>query len=127
MFSFLRSLRLRLFIAKVQAELMAQCGDQPLVNKICQYPEIVADLDVIRQTAYYRKDSNAAFLSSCYVLGAALDVYYFSPADKKKCAALLAQRLAKARSDPHFSMRHFQIFGDLEDKLSEHLGDQTTD
>jgi len=105
---------------------MAQCGDQSLVNKICHYPEIIADLDAIRKTAYYRKDSNAAFLSSCYVLGAALGVYYFSPGDKKKCAALLAQRLEKARSNPHFAMRHFQIFGDLEEKLEGYLQDAST-
>ncbi len=121
MFSLVRYLKLRMFIAKVQAEIMAQCGNQELVNKICQYPEIIEELDVIRRTSYYRKDKNAPFLTACYVLGSALDVYYFDDDLKKKCLYLLISRLNKARENPHFSQRHFHIFSDLEEKADSYI------
>ncbi len=39
--------------------------------------------------------------------------------DRAICAGLLAQRLEKVSSNPHFRSRHIMIFGDLENKLSE--------
>ena len=109
--------KLRLFISKVQAELMAQHKDQRFTNTVCQLPSNIELLNSLREHAYYRKAKIAPFMAVCYVLGESLESEELEIDTKKICAALLAQRLLKARNDRHFHMRHFQIFGDLEQKL----------
>lgn len=112
-------LKLRFFVAKVQAELKAQYDDQQFVDSVCQLPTNFEQLDVIRQHAYYRKDSIAPFLAACHILYESLISAGLSLDTKKICAALLAQRLQKAAGDPQFRLRHIMIFGDLEQKLSD--------
>lgn len=107
----------RFFIAKIQAEIIAQHNDQKFVNTVCQTPEIIETLNVIQQHAYYRKDKNAPFLIACFVLGEGLASNSFDEETKSLCAKLLIQRLTKARGDPHFQMRHFSLFSDLEEKI----------
>ncbi len=113
------ALKLRLFISKVQAELMAQHRDQSFTNTVCQLPSNIEQLNSLREHAYYRKDKIAPFMAVCHLLGESLESEKLEIDTKKICAALLAQRLQKARSDRHFHMRHFQIFGDLEQKLEQ--------
>lgn len=112
------ALKLRIFVSRVQAELIAQHKDQQFVNAVCQVDETLEGLNEIRKNAYYRKDKIAPFLSVCYVLGEGLEAGSLSTKTREVCADLLFDRLCKARSDPYFHMRHFQIFGDLESKLS---------
>jgi len=111
-------LKLRLFIAEVQAELKAQCDDQQLVNQVCQLPTNVEQLNLLRKQAYFRKDKIAPFLATCYILYESLLSEELPFEVKQICAALLAQRLQKASSNPPFRLRHIMIFGDLEQKLS---------
>src|SRR5690606_3793542 len=106
-------------IAKVQAEIKAQHDDQDFVNRLCQLPEHIEQLDSLRQQAYYRKYPIAPFLNACHVLGEGIDSQSLSENDRKLCAFLLAQRLQKVSSDPSFRMRHIMIFGNLEEKLNQ--------
>ncbi|EGQ9483887.1 hypothetical protein F3532_24290, partial [Vibrio parahaemolyticus] len=66
MFGFLKN---GLFLSKVQAELKAQYDDQYFVNTVCQHPEILEQVLVIKDEAYYRKDKDAPFITVCFVLG----------------------------------------------------------
>ncbi len=111
-------LKLRLYLAKIQAELKAQYDDQQFVNLICQLSSNVEQLNVLREHAYYRKDRIAPFLAVCHILHESLLVDDLPLEVKKICAALLAQRLQKASTDPQFRLRHIMIFGELEQKLS---------
>ena len=108
------ALKLRLFISKVQAELMAQYRDQNFTNTVCQLPSNIEQLNVLREHAYYRKDRVAPFMAVCHVPGESLESDALDIDTQNTCAALLAQRLQKTRTDRHFHMRYFQIFGDLE-------------
>lgn len=113
------AIKLRMYFAKIQAELKAQYNDQAFVNRVCQLPHIVDQLDEIRTKAYYKGQKIAPFLNVCFVLGEAMESDLLSQEDRAICAGLLAQRLEKASSDPHFRLRHIMIFGDLENKVSE--------
>jgi hypothetical protein len=112
-------LKLRFFISKVQAELMAQYRDQKFVNTVCHLPSNMEQLSVLYEHAYYRKEKIAPFMAACHVLGESLESDALNIDTKTICATLLAQRLQKSASDRHFHMRHFQIFGDLERKLEQ--------
>lgn len=112
------SLKLRFFMSKVQAELIAQYNDQSFVNKVCQLPEHVEQLDMIRRAAYYRKEKVAPFLAVCFILGECIDSEFLTQEERHIAAALLAQRLQRVSSDPSFRLRHIMIFGDLDAKLS---------
>ncbi len=112
------SLKLRLFVAKIQAELLAQYNDQNFVNRVCQSPENLDNLNILRQQAYYKKDGAAPFITTCNLLGECIDSEQLSMEDRHICASLLAQRLNKTSNDPSFRHRHIMIFGGLEEKLS---------
>jgi hypothetical protein len=120
------SIKLRLFVAKVQAELKAQYDDQSFVNRVCQLPENLEHLNVLREQAYFRKDRIAPFLAVCHILDASLNATALPLETRKICAALLGQRLQKASSDPHFRLRHIMIFGHLEENLSEWVMENDT-
>tara|TARA_R110000851_G_scaffold79856_1_gene175851 strand:- start:3134 stop:3478 length:345 start_codon:yes stop_codon:yes gene_type:complete len=108
-----------MYFAKIQAELKAQYNDQAFVNRVCQLPHIMEQLGEIRTKAYYKEQKIAPFLNVCFVLGEAMESDLLTQEDRATCAALLAQRLEKASSDPHFRLRYIMIFGDLESKVSE--------
>ncbi|MGK8438371.1 hypothetical protein ACRS3X_13690 [Ectopseudomonas hydrolytica] len=67
------ALKLRFFISKVQAELMAQHQDQIFTNTVCQLPSNIEQLNLLREHAYYRKDKIAPFMAVCHVLGESLE------------------------------------------------------
>jgi|SRR5690606_14738854 hypothetical protein len=113
------AIKLRMYIAKIQAELKAQYNDQAFVNRVCQLPPIMEQLGEIRTKAYYKGQKIAPFLNVCFVLGEAMESDLLTQEDRAICARLLAQRLEKASSNPHFRSRHIMIFGDLENKVSE--------
>ncbi len=107
-------LRLRFFIAKVQAELFEQLSDQSLINRICQLPGNLENLAVIKECAYYRKDGCAAFLAACHVLSKSMYSAELSQEERAVCAVLLFQRLEKVNLDMQFRMRHLMLIGELE-------------
>lgn len=111
------SIKARMYIAKVQAELKAQCGDQAFVNRVCQLPENLKQLGMLREQAYYRKDRIAPFLNACHVLGESMNSGLLSKKDREACASLLRQRLQKVSEDTQFRLRHIMIFSDLEEKI----------
>ncbi|MCP5161212.1 MAG: hypothetical protein H6999_12690 [Hahellaceae bacterium] len=113
------AIKLRMYFAKIQAELKAQYNDQVFVNRVCQLPHIMEQLGEIRTKAYYKGEKIAPFLNVCFVLGEAIESDLLTQEDRAICAALLAQRLEKVSSDPHFRLRHIMIFGDLENKVSK--------
>lgn len=110
-------LKLRFFVARVQAELKAQYDDQEFVNLICQHPANLETLADIEQHAYYKKTTISPFLATCQILGGSLDLADIAFEKRLICCELLSQRLAKARRDPHFRLQHIMIFGALEEKL----------
>lgn len=120
-------LKAKIYLAKIQAELKAQYGDQAFVNKVCQLPENLEQLRVLCEQAYYRKDRIAPFLNVCHILGESMSSKSLSEGDREICASLLAQRLQKASSDPQFRLRHIIIFGDLEDKIREWAAESWND
>lgn len=120
-------LKAKIYLSKIQAELKSQYGDQAFVNKVCQLPENIEQLRVLREQAYYRKDRIAPFLNVCHILGESMSSESLSEGDREICASLLAQRLQKAYSDPQFRLRHITIFGDLEDKIREWAAENWND
>lgn len=113
------SIKARMYVAKVQAELKAQYGDQDFVNRVCQLPENLKQLIVLREQAYYKNDRVAPFMNVCHILGESMNSKSLPEADRQICASLLSQRLQKASSDPQFWLRHVMIFSGLEEKLGE--------
>ncbi len=107
-----------MFVAKVQAELMAQHKDQHFVNHICQLPEHIDQLVSIREQAYFRRDATAPFIAACHVLCASLTNIAVSEQDKVICASLLAQRLEKVAGNPPFRLKFILIFGEIEEKFA---------
>ena len=113
------ALRLRFFISKVQAELLAQHQDKNFTKNVCQLPSNMEQLNLLHKHAYFRKESIAPFMAVCYLLGESLASDTLEIEIKNTCAALLTQRLQKARTDLKFHRRHFHIFGNLERKLAQ--------
>ncbi|ABM03891.1 hypothetical protein Ping_2148 [Psychromonas ingrahamii 37] len=113
------ALRLKFFISKVQAELLAQHLDQNFTKAVCQLSSNMEQLNLLRKHAYFRKDSMAPFIAVCHLLGDSLASDTLEIEIKKTCAALLAERLQKARTDLKFHRRHFRIFGHLERRLAQ--------
>ncbi len=105
----------RLFVAKIQAEIMAQHNDQDFVNEICQLPVNLEKIIFLREYAYFKKDRAAPFIVACEVLHASLYQNAISDSHKTICAALLAQRLEKVTSNPQFRLQHLMVFGKLEE------------
>jgi hypothetical protein len=112
-------IKARVYIARVQAELKAQYDDQAFVNRVCQLPENLKQLRVLREQAYYKKERIAPFMNVCHILGESINSDSLSEGDREICASLLAQRLQKAATDPQFRLRHIMIFSDLEEKLKD--------
>ncbi|MFT6141769.1 MAG: hypothetical protein ACJAXN_003004 [Psychromonas sp.] len=112
------ALKLRFFISKVQAELLAQHRDQDFTNTICQLPSNMEQLNLLRKHAYFRKDSMAPFMAVCHLLGESIESDSLEIEIKNTCAALLTERLQKAKTDLKFHRRHFNIFGNLERKIA---------
>lgn len=120
-------IKARMYIAKVQAELKAQYADQAFVNRVCQLPENLKQLRVLREQAYYKKDRIAPFMNVCHILGESISSKSLPESDREICASLLAQRLQKASTDPQFRLRHIMIFSDLEEKLSDWAAENWND
>ena len=110
-----------LFLAKIQAELKGQYDDQYFVNTVCQHPEILEMLMVLKDEAYYRKDKNASFITVCTVLGEVAFSNLFASEVKEVAVSLLAQRLLDVEANPQFRHRHIMIFGRLEQKTYDYL------
>lgn len=111
--------KLRVFVAKVQAELKAQHNNQQFVNTVCGQPSNIEKLNTLREHAYYRGDRIAPFLATCEVLRSSLRLAELPKDVRQICASLLAQRLQKAATNPSFRLRHISLFGDLEEDLSQ--------
>jgi hypothetical protein len=113
------TLRLRFFISKVQAELLDQHRDKNFTKTVCQLPSNMEQLNLLRKHAYFRKENIAPFMAVCHLLGESLESDTLEIEIKNTCAALLTQRLQKAKIDLKFYRRHFQILGNLERKLAQ--------
>ncbi|KAA8694916.1 hypothetical protein [Pseudomonas cannabina] len=103
-------LKMRIFVAKVQAELMAQHRDQDFVNTICQLPKNLNDLNFLRKNSYYKKEKIAPFIAACHVLCESLESKELNSQYKIICASLLAKRIQKSEGNQHFYLRHIQLF-----------------
>tara|TARA_R110002124_G_scaffold150059_1_gene316374 strand:+ start:559 stop:927 length:369 start_codon:yes stop_codon:yes gene_type:complete len=111
-------IKLRIFFAKIQSELIDQYNDQTFVNKICQLPYTMEQLIKVKEEAYYKGQKIAPFLHVCFVLGEGMESDLLTQEERAICAGLLTQRLEKAASDTHFRLKHIMIFGDLESKVT---------
>lgn len=113
------SIKLRLFVAKVLAELEAQHNDPAFAKLICLAPSNLEHLNTLREAAYYRKDKIAPFLATCHILAESLNLNEIPNEEKKICAFLLAQRIEKASNDRHFWVKHVVILTSLKRQLYE--------
>jgi hypothetical protein len=110
-------IKVRMFLAKIQAELKAQYNDQRFVNRVCQLPSTLEQLGALRTQAYYKDRKEAPFLTVCFILGEAMESDQLSLEDREISASLLAQRLEKVSSDQQFRLAHIMIIGDLEQRV----------
>jgi hypothetical protein len=108
----------RWFVAKVQAEIMAQHDDQHFVNHICQLPNNIEQLIFMNEHAYFRRDAVAPFIAACHVLCESLSQAEVSDQHKIICAGLLAQRLQKVSSNAQFRLKYLMIFGKMEEDFA---------
>ena len=111
-------IKARLFQAKVQAELMAQCKDQQFVNEVCHPIKYIDLVNTLRRVAYYKGTKIAPFLTVCAVLGEAINDTELPFHTRFLCAAHLHNRLEKSASNPQFRVQHLLLIGELEDKMS---------
>jgi hypothetical protein len=111
------TLKLRFFVAAVQAELKAQHDDQAFVNQVCQSPENINHLRAARTDPYFPKGKIGAFMATCLVLAESMDSEELSKETKDICARLLVQRLRKAAANEQFRLRHLFFFGRLEERV----------
>ncbi len=112
-------IKLRMFFAKIQAELKAQYNDQQFVNRVCQLPPTMRLIAESRDHVYFEGTKIAPFLYVLIVLGEAVTSDLLPEEDRNLSAALLADRLSKANSDPGFRIAHISVIHEAEEKLSE--------
>lgn len=112
-------LKNRIFVAKVQAEIMAQHNDQHFVNHVCQLPQTIEQLAFINEHAHFRKEAVAPFIAACHVLCESLSLPEVSHQYKIICAGLLAQRLQKVSTNPQFRLKYLMVFGKMEETFTE--------
>ncbi|MDK5168826.1 hypothetical protein P9954_26600, partial [Serratia nevei] len=111
---------LRLRVARVQAEIVAQlkdCGvrDQDFVNRICQTEESLRLIDTLFKISYYKKSQAAVFLYASTVLANALSSNFVSAKDKRNCYTLLEERLIRMdRISKGFKIEHCLVIGEME-------------
>jgi hypothetical protein len=116
----------RLFLARVQTNLMAQHKDQSFTNTLCQKPEHLEYINFVRENSYFKRDKIAPFLVVCGLLGRGLEDNSLSNEQRTLCARLLADRLHRVNADQHFRLKHIFIFGELEDKLESWIINHTS-
>lgn len=113
-----RYLMLRVRVAKVQAELMAQVNNQDIVNNIFQKPQSIELIDLLYQKAYYRKRKDAAFLIVCALMIMVLNDSSFPEIEKDVCYHVLKDRFIKMQGDKVYCVENFMVVGDCEVALA---------
>lgn len=112
-------LKLRMLLAKIQAELKAQYNDQQFVNRVCQLPPTVKLITDSWEGAYFRGTKVEPFLYVLVVLGEAVSSDLLSLDERNLCASLLNDRLSRVRDDIRFISTFGSIYHTAEDRLSE--------
>ncbi|MEA9392645.1 hypothetical protein SJI19_19245 [Acerihabitans sp. TG2] len=111
---------LRIKIAKVQAELMAQVHNQQFVNEICQYAETIELIENLFKSAYYRKRKDATFLIVCAVLLRTIQNESLPLATRKSSYNWLKERYEKIQTDRQYCIDNFLLVADFEYALEDH-------
>ncbi len=117
-----KSIREFIFLIKVQAEIKAQTGNQEIVDRLCENPEVV---DVIRQFNEILRTNNgynakvAAFMTLFPVYAFALTRGTYSLEEKIKFATWLNDANAKAVRNINFYNNYLEIFLSAQSKMHE--------
>ena len=92
-----------LFVAGVQAELMAQARDQSFVNRVCHSPNAVSLLlekILPMRSSLPGPQKFRYFVVVCELLSSHIERGDMSKEDLARCASCLESRLAKLASNP---------------------------
>lgn len=116
----LKYLMLKLRLAKVQAELMAQIHNQNIVNQLCQLPSSVEQIDYLYRNAYYRKRKDVNFLIVCNIMAQILISDSPTVEEKKWAFVILSERFDKMTKDKEYCRQNFMIIGDFEKALLDY-------
>lgn len=109
----------RWFLAKIMAEVKAQHSNQDFVNRLVSSPDVLEAISGLNRLAYYRKRKDAYFLYACEALSVGMNDAGLSLEDQAICEFLLASRLQKANSDPHYYSQNILLFGNWSNLLDE--------
>lgn len=120
----LKYLLLKLRLAKVQAELMAQIHNQNIVNQLCQLPGSVEQVDYLYRNAYYRKRRDVNFLIVCNIMAQILKSESSTVEEKKWAFVILSERFDKITTDKEYCRQNFVIIGDFEQALLDYRASQ---
>ena len=112
-----RYLILRLRVAKVQAELMAQVKNQEAVNNICQNAHSVEFIDLLYRKAYYRKRKDADFLIVCALMVMVINDLTFTEMEREFCYNVLKERFNRMKNDNGYCVANFMVVGDCEEAM----------
>lgn len=110
-------LLLRFRVAKVQAELMAQIHNQEIVNRLCQLPASIEQIDWLYRNAYYRKRKDVNYLIVCNLLANILNSEISTEEDKRLAFVILSERFDKMTKDNEYCRQNFMLVGDFEQAL----------
>lgn len=113
-------LMLRLRVAKVQAELMAQIHNQEIVNSLCQSPTSIEQIDWLYKNAYYRKRRDVNHLIVCNIMANILNSEVSSEGEKTLAFVVLSERFDKMTKDNEYCQQNFMLVGDFEQALLDY-------
>ena len=113
----------QLFMAKIMAEIKAQHNDQAFVDRLFFTEQAAEHLEVLRTSAYYRKDVEAPFIHGCHMLRQGIADAALDEATKATCGYLLIERLTKAQSNPAIWAIHIDLFSDMMGTIEAVLSD----
>ena len=113
-------LLLRLRVGKVQAELMAQIHNQEIVNRLCQLPASIEQIDCLYRKAYYRKRKDVNFLIVCNIMAHILTSEISTDEDKILSFVILTERFDKIIKDTEYCRQNFMLIGDFEKALIDY-------
>ncbi|MFT4271677.1 MAG: hypothetical protein QM578_11750 [Pantoea sp.] len=96
---------------------MAQIHNQEIVNRLCQLPSSIEQIDWLYRKAYYRKRKDVNFLIVCNLLANILNSEISTDEEKMLAFVILSERFDKMTKDAEYCHQNFILVGDFEQAL----------
>lgn len=96
---------------------MAQIHNQEIVNRLCQLPASIEQIDWLYRNAYYRKRKDVNYLIVCNLLANILNSEISTEEDKMLAFVILSERFDKMTKDNEYCRQNFMLVGDFEQAL----------